>query len=62
VTVLKEYAKHFRGAPSDTGDFYAGGKAAGAWNWQLTPPTAEIKKAWNYVSNPPIRLHGVVLN
>jgi hypothetical protein len=26
------------------------------------PPSAEVKNAWSYVSIPPTRLHGVVLN
>jgi hypothetical protein len=26
------------------------------------PSSAEVKNAWNYTSNPPIRLHSVVLS
>jgi hypothetical protein len=30
--------------------FFPGSKAAGAWNWTLTPSKAEIANAWRYVS------------
>jgi len=26
------------------------------------PPHAEVMNAWSYTSNPPVRLHGVVLS
>jgi len=26
------------------------------------PSSAEVKNAWNYISAPPLRLHGVVLS
>jgi len=30
----------------------SGGKAAGAWSWQLTSSRAEVKNMWSYTSIP----------
>jgi hypothetical protein len=27
-----------------------------------SPSSAEVKKAWSYISTPPIRFHGMLLN
>jgi len=40
---------------------FRGGKAAGAWNWQSPPSSAEVKNAWSYTSTSPVCPHGVVL-
>ena len=34
-------------------------ESAGAWNWALTPSTAEIKNKWRCASTPLIWLRGI---
>jgi len=44
-----------------TGGFFPGGKAAGG-EADHSSPNAEVKNVGRYTSNPPKRLHGVVLS
>jgi hypothetical protein len=44
------------------GAFSLGAKRPGREADHSPPSSAEIKNAWSYTSNPPIRLHGVVLS
>jgi hypothetical protein len=45
-----------------TGRSYPGGKAAGAWSWQLTSNYCRGQENVNLYIHSPISLHGVVLN
>jgi len=44
-----------------TGNFFAGGKATGAWSW-LLPCSAEVENRWNYTSIPADIFNGVLLS
>jgi hypothetical protein len=48
--------------PGDTGGCFPGGKAAGSWNWPLTPSSAQVKEWVELYLHSPIHLHGVVLS
>jgi hypothetical protein len=45
-----------------TGDPSLGVKWSGREADHSPPASAEVKNAWSYISNPRIRLHGVVLS
>jgi hypothetical protein len=60
--VLTGSGTHTASLPMDTGGFFPGGKAAGAWNWPLTPTTAKEQEYMDLYIHSPIRFHGVVLN
>jgi hypothetical protein len=36
-----------------TGEGFLGGKAEGAWSWQLSPTSVQIRETWIYTSTPP---------
>jgi hypothetical protein len=44
------------------GDFFLKVNLPGREADNSPPSSAEVKNAWRYISTPPVRLHGVVLN
>jgi hypothetical protein len=45
-----------------TRGFIPRGKRPGTETHHSSASSAEDKNAWSYTSNPPLRLHGVVIN
>jgi len=45
-----------------TGSLSVGVKRSGREADHSPPSSVEVKNAWSYISNPPVRFHGVLLS